>query len=87
MLYAARAEARRRFDEHRRTGVDTPMHIQTAIETANILRHNLVQGVRDADKEDAQWRLRIHEDIERGDNDTIKTAGGKSVKVEKCCSS
>ena len=56
MLYAARAEARRRFDEHRRTGVDTPMHIQHAIETANILRHNIVQGVRDAEKEDAQWR-------------------------------
>lgn len=55
ILYAARAEARKRFDENRREGVDTPMHIQHALETADILRHNIVQGVRDADKEDAQW--------------------------------
>lgn len=55
VLYAARAEARRRFEENRREGVDTPMHIQHALETAHILRHNIVQGVRDADKPDAQW--------------------------------
>lgn len=30
--------------------------------------------------------LRIHDDIERGDNDTIKVAGNK-VKVDKPCSS
>lgn len=28
--------------------------------------------------------LRIHEHIERGDNDTIKTAGDKIVKVKPC---
>lgn len=34
-----------------------------------------------------EWlELRIHEDIERGDNDSIKI-GGKSVKVDKACSS
>ncbi|KAL2001514.1 hypothetical protein VTN02DRAFT_1655 [Thermoascus thermophilus] len=82
ILYAARAEARKRFDENRREGVDTPMHIQHALETADILRHNIVQGVRDADKEDAQWELRIHDEIERGDNDSIKKAG-KQVKAER----
>ena len=30
--------------------------------------------------------LRIHDDIERGDNDTIKV-GGNKVKVDKPCSS
>lgn len=29
--------------------------------------------------------LRIHEEIERGDNDSIKV-GGKTVKVDKPCS-
>lgn len=30
--------------------------------------------------------LRIHDEIERGDNDSIKV-GGKNVKVDKPCSS
>lgn len=30
--------------------------------------------------------LRIHKDIELGDNDTVKMPGGKSVKVDKPCS-
>ncbi|KAL1980783.1 hypothetical protein VTN96DRAFT_3553 [Rasamsonia emersonii] len=86
MLYAARAEARRRFDENRRLGVDTPMQIQHAVEAAHILRHNIVQGVRDADSEDGKWTLRIHDEIERGDNDSVRI-GGKNVKVDKPCSS
>lgn len=32
--------------------------------------------------------LRIHEHTERGDNDTVKVAGGKTVSVGGgCCSS
>jgi complex III assembly factor LYRM7 len=57
MLWAARAEARKRFDENRRLGVDTPMQIRHAVETADILRHNIVQGVRDADREDGKWSM------------------------------
>ncbi|KAL2215204.1 mitochondrial complex I protein Fmp36 [Thermoascus aurantiacus ATCC 26904] len=88
VLYAARAEARRRFEENRREGVDTPMHIQHALETAHILRHNIVQGVRDADKPDAQWELRIHDEIERGDNDSIRKKGKKAeAEQTQCCSS
>lgn len=86
VLIASRQEARRNFDSHRRVGVDTPMQINHAIEVANLLKHNLVQGVREGEKEDANWELRIHDDIERGDNDTIKVAGNK-VKVDKPCSS
>lgn len=29
--------------------------------------------------------LRIHDEIERGDNDSVKI-GGKNVKIEKACS-
>lgn len=82
------------------------MNIQHAVEVASLLRHNIVQGVRDTDKEDDRWRtfnhkhkgkrsvanengivgLRIHDGIERGDNDSVKI-GGKDVKVDKPCSS
>ena len=47
---------------------------------------NLLSGyiiIDDADIFVAE--LRIHEEIERGDNDSIKV-GGKSVKVDKPCS-
>ena len=30
--------------------------------------------------------LRIHKDIERGDNDTVKNPKGGTAKVEKACS-
>jgi len=85
VLTAARLEARKRFNQNRREGVDTPMQIQTAIEAAQILRHNIVQGSRDKDAEDGKWELRIHGDIEQGDNDSVKV-GGENIKIEKGCS-
>ncbi|KAE8349562.1 mitochondrial zinc maintenance protein 1, mitochondrial [Aspergillus coremiiformis] len=85
VLLAARQEARRKFDEHKRVGIDTPMQINHAVEVANILKHNIVQGVREDGNEAAKWELRIHDDIERGDNDSIKHAG-KDIKVHKACS-
>ncbi|KAJ5151686.1 Mitochondrial zinc maintenance protein 1 [Penicillium capsulatum] len=86
VLLAARQEARKNFDENRRVGVDTGMKINHAVEVANLLRHNLVQGAREQDNESAKWELRIHDEIERGDNDTIKV-GDKNVKIHKACSS
>ncbi|KAL2832494.1 hypothetical protein BDW59DRAFT_157316 [Aspergillus cavernicola] len=86
VLLAARQEARQNFEQHRRLGIDTPMQINHAIEVADILRHNIVQGSRAAEDESAKWQLNIHDDIERGDNDSVKV-GGKSVKVDKACSS
>ncbi|KAL4902722.1 mitochondrial zinc maintenance protein 1, mitochondrial [Aspergillus multicolor] len=86
VLFASRKEARTQFETHRRFGIDTPMQINHAIEVASILRHNIVQGARDAKDEDAKWELRIHDEIERGDNDSVKVAG-KKVKVDKPCSS
>ncbi|KAF7715455.1 Mitochondrial zinc maintenance protein [Penicillium ucsense] len=86
VMVAARQEARRNFDQNRRVGVDTGMHINHALEVANILRHNIVQGAREGNDESAKWQLRIHDEIERGDNDSIKV-GNKDVKIHKACSS
>ncbi|GAA5851320.1 hypothetical protein JCM9279_001103 [Rhodotorula babjevae] len=44
-------------------------HIQGAFEIAAFLRKNVVQGVRN---DDGNFALRIHEETERGDNDSIK---------------
>ncbi|KAK2735077.1 Mitochondrial zinc maintenance protein 1, mitochondrial [Myotisia sp. PD_48] len=109
VLDAARAEARKQFDQNRGLGVDTPMKIQDAVEAAQILKTNIVQGTK-VESTDENGKpvekystsllglyisdylskfgivaLRIHEHIERGDNDTIKAAG-KTVKVDKPCS-
>lgn len=35
------------------------MKINHAVEVANILRHNIVQGVREADNEEARWSMWI----------------------------
>ncbi|EPS26429.1 hypothetical protein PDE_01366 [Penicillium oxalicum 114-2] len=86
VMTAARQEARRNFDQNRRVGVDTGMQINHAVEVANILRHNIVQGAREDGDESAKWQLRIHDEIERGDNDSIKV-GNKDVKIHKACSS
>ncbi|KAJ5116743.1 Mitochondrial zinc maintenance protein 1 [Penicillium angulare] len=86
VMLAARQEARRNFDQNRRVGIDTGMQINHAIEVANLLRHNLVQGAREQDNEAAKWELRIHDEIERGDNDSIKV-GNEKVKIHKACSS
>ncbi|OQE18760.1 hypothetical protein PENSTE_c017G03213 [Penicillium steckii] len=86
VMIAARQEARNNFDQNRRVGIDTGMQINHAIEVANLLRHNLVQGAREDGNEAAKWELRIHDEIERGDNDSIKVAG-QDVKIHKACSS
>ena len=57
VLLAARAEARRNFEENRRVGIDTGLQINNAIEVATILRHNIVQGAREHGNEDAKWGM------------------------------
>lgn len=54
MLSGAREEARRRFDENRQRSVDTPMKIKDALDAAQILKTNVVQGVKVAAIEDRQ---------------------------------
>lgn len=55
VLLAARQEARQNFEKNRRPAVDTGMQINRAIEVANILRHNIVQGSREKGDETAKW--------------------------------
>jgi hypothetical protein len=57
VLLAARQEARQTFEKNRRPAVDTGMQINHAIEVANILRHNIVQGSREKDDENAKWGM------------------------------
>jgi hypothetical protein len=56
-MLAARQEARRNFDQNRRVGIDNGMQINHALEVANILRHNLVQGAREDGNEAAKWGM------------------------------
>ncbi|KHN94427.1 mitochondrial complex I protein Fmp36 [Metarhizium album ARSEF 1941] len=57
--------------------------IQRAQEIADFLKANVVQGKR-MEGGDNMYRLRIHEHTERGDNDSIKTAGS-GVVGGGCC--
>lgn len=57
VLVAARQEARQNFEKNRRPAVDTGMQINHAIEVANILRHNIVQGSRPQGDEAAKWGM------------------------------
>ncbi|KAI1102440.1 hypothetical protein F4804DRAFT_334283 [Jackrogersella minutella] len=64
------------------TDPELPKAITHAEQVAAILRQNVVQGK----KEGERYRLRIHEDTERGDNDTVKFPGGQTVKIDgKTC--
>ncbi|KAF2026181.1 mitochondrial zinc maintenance protein 1, mitochondrial [Setomelanomma holmii] len=88
-LFAARAEVRRNFESNRNLTVGSEefsKQITHAEKVAKFLRENVVQG-QAADNE-GNYKLRIHEHIERGDNEDIKKAKGKStLGGVKCCSS
>ncbi|KAI1296433.1 hypothetical protein F5Y03DRAFT_398773 [Xylaria venustula] len=58
--------------------------VKHAEEVAMILRQNVVQGKKEGDT----YKLRIHDETERGDNETVKFAGTNlSGTGVKCCSS
>ena len=48
---------RQKFEENRRPAINTAMQINHAIEVANILRHNIVQGSREQGDEAAKWGM------------------------------
>ncbi|KAH8704490.1 mitochondrial zinc maintenance protein 1, mitochondrial [Phaeosphaeriaceae sp. PMI808] len=86
VLVAARAEARRNFDQNRSLVVGTEAHnaqMTHAGEVAKFLRENVVQGRAAAE---GNYKLRIHEHTERGDNEDIKKGGKNSLGDAKCCS-
>ncbi|KAJ9611274.1 Mitochondrial zinc maintenance protein 1, mitochondrial [Cladophialophora chaetospira] len=85
LLHAARTQARTGFDKLRTLDADSEeaiKGIQHAEAVASVLRHNIVQG-RQVEGSDV-FKLNIHEDTERGDNDTVKNplAPGGKVKVD-----
>ncbi|KAL1892764.1 Mitochondrial zinc maintenance protein 1, mitochondrial [Sporothrix stenoceras] len=84
VLSAAREQIRTNFREKASLPeAEVQPAIQHAEEVASFLRANVVQGKRE---EEGVYRLRIHEETERGDNDTIKIGGGKTVKIDgKTC--
>ncbi|CAK7205991.1 Mitochondrial zinc maintenance protein 1, mitochondrial [Sporothrix eucalyptigena] len=86
VLTAARDQIRLNFREKASLPASDPEvqpAIQHAEEVASFLRQNVVQGKKE---KDGVYRLRIHEETERGDNDTIKIGGGKTVKIDgKTC--
>ncbi|KAI4123846.1 MAG: hypothetical protein LQ347_005992 [Umbilicaria vellea] len=77
LLAAARHEARKNFDTNRSlssSSAQAAAGIAHAEDVARILRQNVVQGER-VEEAGEKYQLRIHEETERGDNDTVKTAG------------
>jgi len=87
LLHAARSQAREGFNNLRSAKAESDeaaKGIAHAEEVAKLLRHNIVQGQKVEGKDALQ--LRIHDDIERGDNDSVKNPRGGTVKVEKACS-
>ncbi|CAK7228922.1 Mitochondrial zinc maintenance protein 1, mitochondrial [Sporothrix bragantina] len=86
VLSEAHQQIRNKFRENASLPASDPAvqpAIQHAEEVASFLRQNVVQGKKE---KDGVYRLRIHEETERGDNDTIKIGGGKTVKIDgKTC--
>ncbi|KIN08087.1 hypothetical protein OIDMADRAFT_22915 [Oidiodendron maius Zn] len=86
LLHAARVEARKAFQQNTALSPDSPetaAAVAHAEEVAQILKENVVQGKKEGDN---LYKLRIHEHTERGDNDTIKIANGKTVVIDgKTC--
>ncbi|KAI1177841.1 hypothetical protein F4777DRAFT_166695 [Nemania sp. FL0916] len=86
-LAAARSSIRKGFLANATLEPSSPEYpaaVTHAEEVAKILRENVVQGKKEGDI----YKLRIHEDTERGDNDTVKFAGQTlGTGGAKCCSS
>ncbi|OBT73400.1 hypothetical protein VF21_08087 [Pseudogymnoascus sp. 05NY08] len=88
LLHAAQAQARGAFRENASLAPEDPLAVKAithAKEVSAILRENIVQGKNVGDN---KYKLRIHAETERGDNDSIKMPNGQKVKIEgkKCCS-
>ncbi|KAJ4335516.1 Mitochondrial zinc maintenance protein 1, mitochondrial [Didymella glomerata] len=87
VLSAARIEVRKNFEtnRHLQTGTEEfQKSLAHANEVAKFLRENVVQGQA---TEGDNYKIRIHEHTERGDNEDIKKSKGKTtLGGTKCCS-
>ncbi|KAF5678498.1 mitochondrial zinc maintenance mitochondrial [Fusarium heterosporum] len=84
ILSAAQLQIRNEFRQ--KASIDAsnaPAAIKHAEEVATVLRQNVIQGQKTEEDENT-YKLRIHEEIERGDNESIKTAGKGAVQGG-CC--
>ncbi|KAI9904464.1 hypothetical protein N3K66_000993 [Trichothecium roseum] len=88
VLLAAQNQIRNEFRQ--KAALEDASGIQEAVRhaegVAQFLRENLVQGKK-MDGDDAMYKLRIHEHTERGDNESIKTAGKGKASGSGCCQS
>jgi len=86
LLTAARQQARTGFLANASLRSEDPAlapAIAHAEEVAKILVENIVQGKLEGGN---KYKLRIHEQTERGDNDTIKMPNGQKVVLDgKTC--
>ncbi|KAF6810797.1 hypothetical protein CSOJ01_06129 [Colletotrichum sojae] len=84
VLTAARQQIRQGFRDQAALAPSDPSlgpAIEKAEGIAMFLRRNVVQGKLD---ESSVFKLRIHKDTERGDNDSIKLAGGSKTATGGC---
>jgi len=86
LLHAAQQQARTGFEQNASLSPEDPA-VAAAIEhaegVAQILRQNIVQGKQIGDD---KYKLRIHKDTERGDNDTVKMPNGQNIVIDgKTC--
>jgi len=63
--------------------------VKLAQEVAAVIRHNIVQAEKVPEKEDT-WAIRMTQDIELGDNESIKSAKQVGTRgpagISRCCS-
>ncbi|KAM0806032.1 mitochondrial zinc maintenance protein 1, mitochondrial [Usnea florida] len=90
ILSAARVEARSKFDQHRLlspSSTEAEQKVLEAREVARILRQNVVQGEQITGPKDKgqRYQLRIHEEIERGNNDSIKKGSNLASTATGFC--
>ncbi|KAG9254058.1 uncharacterized protein F5Z01DRAFT_655849 [Emericellopsis atlantica] len=88
VLSAAQTQIRNEFRQ--RSTLSEPSELQAAVDhaqsVAQILRQNIVQG-KQTEGDENSYKLRIHKDTERGDNESIKTAGKGKTGGAGCCQS
>ncbi|KAL8652589.1 MAG: hypothetical protein Q9210_002588 [Variospora velana] len=76
LLTSALSTARSNFESSRiLPPAEAASKVAHAEEVAKVLRRNIVQGSSEAKEDGEKFQLRIHEDTERGSNETIKSAG------------
>jgi complex III assembly factor LYRM7 len=83
MLTAALDGARQGFEQNRgldQSSSEYTAAVQHAEDVAKILRENIVQGKKEGEN---LYRLNIHDDTERGDNNTVKL--GSPGSKSECC--